>query len=62
MKLWVAIYRHRHGENAFPLWCEDDYVPTRRDAESLIDDFEPGETVSLDGPMDVPDSPAFRKE
>jgi hypothetical protein len=60
VKLWLAIYHHRHGTMAFPLWCEDEYTPTERDAMSLLDEFEPGERVDIDGPgMGIPDAPHF---
>jgi hypothetical protein len=59
MKLWTMIYYTRHGEFVFPLWCEDGYEPSREDGLSLLDDYEEGEDVHIEGPMDVPERPDF---
>lgn len=60
MKLWIATYTHRHGSDSFPLWCDDDHVPSAEEViERLLDDFEDGEQVDVVGPMDVPTTPRF---
>lgn len=62
MKLWIAVWSHRHGVDVFPLWCADGHQPTEADAVALIDDYEPErqEWVAIHGPMDIPDGPMFK--
>ena len=65
MKLWIAIWDHRHGTESVVLWCAEGYTPTIKDAVSLLDgEYEPekGESISIDScGLSVPKSPAFPK-
>lgn len=50
-QLWIVVYQHRHGTDAWPVWGES--PPSLEKVASELDDFEPDrEYLSLSGPFD----------
>ena len=54
MKCWIVVYRHRHGDDSWPLF--QDERPSIDKIIAELDDFESdrNESIELVGPFDVP--------
>lgn len=52
MKIWVVVYEHRHGCDAWPV--VGDETPTIEDVKRQCD-FEDGEYIEIRGPWTVGD-------
>lgn len=52
MKVWIVIYEHRHGVDAWPVFSEEQ--PTDEEVIAGLDDWEPekGETIEIRGPWE----------
>jgi hypothetical protein len=64
MKLWIAVYSHKHGIDAWPIWTDDrpdeDAIKKEIDFEEPEDgviDLNP-ETLDIYGPFDPPNENA----
>jgi hypothetical protein len=52
MKVWIVIYEHRYGVDAWPMFAKD--MPTEEEVIADLHDWEPdkGEIVEVLGPWD----------
>jgi hypothetical protein len=56
LKTWIIIYRHRHGDDFWPLYQAN--MPDPDKIAAGLDDFEEdrGESIEIAGPFDLPAS------
>jgi hypothetical protein len=57
MKLYIVVYTHRHGSDAWPRFVPTgERKPTVKEEVDQLEDFEPDRCESLEifGPFEVP--------
>lgn len=57
MKLYIVLYMHRHGNDAWPRFIKSgERAPTSKSEIDQLEDFEPGrdEAVEVFGPFPIP--------